>query len=403
MPAGHVLTSVGEVNITRAHLRDVDVRRPWVLDGALAALLLIGSVLAATFPGPGSRTPDAVMYVLILVGCAPYAVRRRAPLPVMLVASVPVVALLALGFSSAVIGSGLFLAAYTVGDRCGTRAILAAAGYAAVLLAALTVALPESLPVGEVATNAALFIGAFALGRSGRARRENVVLLQERATLAEQARVEQARNAVVAERLRIARELHDVLAHSMGVIALQAGVGAHVIDVDPAEAKASLVAVSETSRSALAEIRRILGALRDETDPTTYSPQPGLAAVDGLAADLRAAGLPVAVHVEGEPDRLPAALDLTGYRLIQEALTNVVKHAGPARAEVTVRYAPGSVEIEVLDDGRATTPGDGPRGRGQVGMRERVGVWGGSLTTGPRPGGGYRVAARLPYGTEGER
>ena len=151
-------------------------------------------------------------------------------------------------------------------------------------------------------TNAALFTGAFALGRSAHVRRENVVLLQERAHLAEQARAEEARHAVADERLRIAQELHDVLGHSLGVIALQAGVGAHVIDVDPAEAKASLEAISRTSRSSLAEVRRILGALRtDRPACTGYHPPPGLDALDALAVELTEAGLPVTVQVTRNP------------------------------------------------------------------------------------------------------
>ena len=207
------------------------------------------------------------------------------------------------------------------------------------------------------------------------------------------------------ERLRIAQELHDVLAHSLGVIALQAGVGAHVIDADPVEAKASLVAVAQTSRSALTEVRRILGALRGQDNPATYHPPPGLEAVGDLAAELTAAGLPVEVHVEGEPDGVPAALALTAYRLVQESLTNVLRHAGPACAEVTVRYQTGAVVLEVVDDGQGPPlPTEhAAAGHGQVGMRERVAVWGGSLTTGPGPCGGYRVTARLPYGDQDAR
>jgi signal transduction histidine kinase len=223
--------------------------------------------------------------------------------------------------------------------------------------------------------------------------------VRERAALAEQARAGQAQHAVADERLRITQELHDVLAHSLGVIALQAGVGAHILDVDPVEAKASLLAISDTSRSALTEVRRILGALRDQGDPATYHPPPGLDAVGDLAAELTTAGLPVQVHIQGKRDHIPAALDLTAYRLVQESLTNVLKHAGPARAEVTIRYELGAVVLEVLDDGqgRAATTERATLGHGQLGMRERVSVWGGSLTAGARPAGGYRVTARLPY------
>jgi len=410
-------SSVGRVKTTWAQLREIDARRPWALDTLLAVLLFLGASLAATSPGPDERLPDVAFSLLIAVSAAPYALRRRAPLPVLVLASVPVLALIALGYSSAVIGSGLFLAAYTVAAWSDARITGVAAGYVVVLLAALAALAPRSMQLGELATNAALFTGAFALGRSANDRRQNLALLQDRAALAENARLERAGHAVADERLRIAQELHDVLAHSLGVIALQAGVGAHIIDADPAEAKASLVAIAATSRSSLTEVRRILGALRgqgidsdqgaesDQRNPASYHPPPGLDAVGDLAAELTAAGLPVTVHVEGQPSGIPAALGLTAYRLVQESLTNVVRHAGPARAEVTLRYEPGAVVVAVVDDGRGWAPATGhpTPGHGQLGMRERVAVWGGSLTTGASPGGGYTVSARLPYGEPDQR
>ncbi len=393
------------MNTRWERLRDVEATRPWALDTLLAVLLFLGATISAASPGPDARVPDATFYLLLAVGAAPYALRRKAPLPVLVLASIPVLAMIALGYGSAVIGSGLFLAAYTVAAWSGTRVTAIAAGYGAVLITAVAALGPRSMQFGEIAINAALFTGALALGRSANDHRQNLELIQEHAALAEQARVEKARHAVADERLRIAQELHDVLAHSLGVIALQAGVGAHVIDADPAEAKASLVSVAQTSRSALTEVRRILGALRGQDDPATYHPPPGLDALGTLAAELTAAGLPVDVHVHGTRNGIPAALDLTAYRLIQESLTNVVRHAGQARAEVTVRYEPGVLVVEVVDDGKGpplTTEGATP-GHGQLGMNERVSVWGGSLTTGKRPGGGYRVAARLPYGNQDQQ
>ncbi len=165
------------------------------------------------------------------------------------------------------------------------------------------------------------------------------------------------------------------------------------------------MSAAQTSRSALTEVRRILGALRGQDDSATYHPPPGLDALEALAAELTAAGLPVEVHVDGARNGIPAALDLTAYRLVQESLTNVVKHAGQARAEVTVRYEVGALFVEVVDDGQgpAATSGAANLGHGQLGMLERVSVWGGSLTTGKRPGGGYRVAARLPYGNQDQQ
>ncbi|HEX6888605.1 MAG TPA: sensor histidine kinase [Candidatus Nanopelagicales bacterium] len=386
------------MNEAWSRLRSLDSRRPWVLDSLLAVAIFVAAAASAATPAPQYRPPDATVYGLIALGAAPYAVRRRWPLPVLVLASIPVLALLALGYSSAVIGAALFLAAYTVAAYCDARVTSLAVGYAVVVLLGVALVAPTTMGIAAMVTNAALFVGAFALGRGAHVRRENVVLLQERAQLAERARADEARRAVADERLRIAQELHDVLGHSLGVIALQAGVGAHVIDADPAEAKASLEAISRTSRTSLAEVRRILGALRTDTGTSGYHPPPGLGALDALAADLTEAGLPVRIHVHGVPDQVPAALDLTGYRVVQEALTNVVRHAGAAQAEVTVRYEDGMVTVQVDDDGRGPAVQGGTTvGHGQVGMRERVAVWGGTLQTGPRPDGGYRVLATLPF------
>lgn len=384
-----------------ARARRVDAERPWILDGALAGALLAASVLAASSPGPQARTPDATLYGLLLLGCLPYVWRRQAPMVVLITASLPVLSIIGLGYSSAVIGSGLFLAAYTVAAQCSARTTAVAGAYVAVMLVVVFATAPRVMPLGELATNAALFVGAFTLGRATQVRAQNVALLAERAALAERAREEEARRAVSEERLRIARELHDVLGHTMGVIALQAGVGAHVIDTDPDEAKAALVSVARTSRSALGEIRQILGALRSEDEVTPVRPAPGLAGLDDLVGELALAGLPVAVHISGEPTGVPAGVDVTAYRVVQESLTNVLRHAGAAHAEVTVAYQPGAVTVEVLDDGRGPAAAARPGGHGQIGMRERVALWGGRIEVGPRPEGGYRVAARLPY-REGE-
>ncbi|MCL3859676.1 sensor histidine kinase [Actinotalea sp. K2] len=382
----------------RAGLRAIDSRRPWLLDSALALLLLLGAVLTTSAPSHVSRPADATMYLLATAASAPFVLRRRAPLPVLLVTSVPVMALIVLGYSTALVGAGLFLAAYTVAAWSSRRATLVAAGYVLTILVSLTVLVPWEMGPAELVTNGAVFAGTFALGRGAASRRQNLVLLRERAELAERARVEEARRAVSDERLRIAQELHDVLGHTLGVIALQAGVGAHVIDVDREEARAALVAVSESSRSALGEVRRIIGTVRHETGDGTYTSPPGLASVKTLADELTVAGLPVEVHVEGEQVDLPPALDLTAYRIVQESLTNVVRHARAGHAWVTIRYRSEAVEVEVEDDGIGPADDGAPHGHGQLGMRERVAVWGGSLHVGARKNGGYRVTARLPYG-----
>jgi signal transduction histidine kinase len=398
-------SSVRNVIAALSRLRSLDAERPWLADCVLAVAIFFAAGVAAATPDARYRPADATVYLLLVLGAVPYVARRRWPLACFVLASIPVAALLALGYSSAVIGAALFLAAYSVAAYSSGRVTALAGAYVVFVLMLLVAVAPEVMGPAAVVTNAALFTGAFALGRGAHARRDNVVLLRERSQLAETARAEEARHAVAAERLRIAQELHDVLGHSLGVIALQASVGAHVMDADPAEAKASLEAISATSRSSLAEVRRILGALRTDPGATCYHPPPGLDALDDLAAELTDAGLPVHVHLVGEPGQVPAALELTAYRVAQEALTNVLKHAGPgARAEVTVRYEPRQVTLQVDDDGRATIPSNGtpPTGHGQLGMRERVAVWGGTLHHGPRPGGGYRVSATLPYQTQEE-
>jgi len=225
--------------------------------------------------------------------------------------------------------------------------------------------------------------------------------LEERTAELEQAREELARRAVVEERLRLARELHDVVAHAMSVIAVQSGVGAHVAKTQPEEAAKALAAIEATSRAALTELRRLLGVLRQDSEPqASLTPVPGLANLDSVLTEVGKAGLAVRVRVEGTPSSLPAGVDLSAYRIVQEALTNVVKHAGPAHAQVVVGYRDQEVTVEVIDDGRgaATPVGDGRMGTGHglIGMRERVAAFGGELEVGPRPGGGFRVAARLP-------
>jgi signal transduction histidine kinase len=185
----------------------------------------------------------------------------------------------------------------------------------------------------------------------------------------------------------------------MGVIAVQAGVGAHVIDNDPVEAKRALEAISSTSRSTLTEIRRLLGVLREDAG-AQYAPAPGLHELHRLVHDVGAAGLDVDLRYEGERAELPPGVDFTAYRIVQEALTNVLKHAGPAQASVTVGYEPGALRLEVVDDGRGVNGRSSGGGHGLMGMRERVAVYGGVFEAGPRTGGGFRVAVRLPYGCD---
>jgi signal transduction histidine kinase len=231
----------------------------------------------------------------------------------------------------------------------------------------------------------------FTLGRSAKAADE----ARERAARAEREREERARLAVADERARIARELHDVVGHSVSVMTVQASAVRRLLTPEQEREREALLVVERTGREALAEMRRMVGVLRRPEEAPALAPQPSLEHLDRLIEQVREAGLPVEVRYEGEAVQLPAGIDLTAYRLVQEGLTNAIKHAGATRAEVVVHYGEGDVELIVSDDGRGGTGGDGG-GHGLVGMRERVSVYGGDLEAGPRPEGGYRLRARLP-------
>jgi signal transduction histidine kinase len=218
---------------------------------------------------------------------------------------------------------------------------------------------------------------------------------KERAERAEHEREEKARLAVADERARIARELHDVVGHSVSVMTVQASAVRRLLDPDQEKVNTALLVVEETGREALAEMRRMVGVLRHPEEAPALAPQPSLEQLQRLVEHAREAGLPVELRIEGEPIQLPAGIDLTAYRLVQEGLTNALKHARAERAEVMVRYGGGHVELMVTDDGPGGGDGD-KGGHGLVGMRERVSVYGGELEAGPRAGGGYRLRATLP-------
>jgi signal transduction histidine kinase len=218
---------------------------------------------------------------------------------------------------------------------------------------------------------------------------------KERAVRAEQERVERARLAVADERTRIARELHDVVGHSVSVMTVQASAARRLLKPHQEKEREALLVVEQTGREALAEMRKMVGVLRRPEEAPALAPQPSLEHLDKLIEHTRDRGLPVALRVEGEPEPLPAGIDLTAYRLVQEGLTNAIKHARAEHAEVVVRYGEGHVELTVTDDGDGAGEG-GSSGHGLVGMRERVSVYGGELEAGPRTGGGFRLRARLP-------
>jgi signal transduction histidine kinase len=216
-----------------------------------------------------------------------------------------------------------------------------------------------------------------------------------RATLAEREREAAARIAVAEERARIARELHDIVAHAMSVMVLQVGAVRHKLPQTLEEDRDALGRVEQAGRTALAEMRRLLGAMRSDGDGIELRPQPGLDGLDSLVEDVIRAGLPVRLHVDGEPFPLPRAIDLSAYRIVQEGLTNALKHAHARHADVTLRYRPDELELEVADDGTgpATTNG---LGHGLVGIRERVNIYGGEMSAGAAPAGGFILSARLP-------
>jgi len=219
-----------------------------------------------------------------------------------------------------------------------------------------------------------------------------------RASFAEREREAAARVAVAEERSAIARELHDIVAHAMSVMVLQVGAVRHRLPHTDIENRQALGRVEQAGRTALAEMRRLLGAMRSNADGVALGPQPGLDSIDALLADLRGAGLPVELRLVGDPVPLPRAIDLSAYRIVQEALTNTLKHAHASQADVTVRYAPHHVELEVRDDGEGPMPNGGV-GHGLVGIRERVKIYGGQMTAGAATDGGLLLTARLPVGS----
>jgi signal transduction histidine kinase len=383
---------------------------PLALDAAIAAVVLL-CMIAGSFVAPdgehgmswGASTPDPLSLLLMVLGAAALVLRRRAPKAVLAVTGVLSVIESVTGDPRAPVAMSAVIALYTVASttdrpttwRVGllTMTVLTAA---AMLAGPLPWYAQENLAI--VAWTG---IGATA-GDAVRSRRAFIQAIRERAERAERTREEEARRRVAEERLRIARDLHDVVAHHIALVNVQAGVAAHVMDKRPDQAKEALGHVREASRSALNELRATVGLLRQSDDPEAPTePAPGLSRLEELAGTFRNAGLPVEVARADADTDLPAAVDLAAYRIIQEALTNAQKHAGPgAKAEVSVVRVGSNIEVTVLDDGsdNAPEPATGG-GHGLLGMRERVTALGGTLTTGPRYGRGFRVHAILPLQT----
>jgi signal transduction histidine kinase len=365
-------------------LRRVDHR---IWDALLALAVLGGSVVAflVATPPPEAREPDPLSLLLLVAATAPLAWRRRAPLIVaaVVVAADSLLSLLRYDTNS---GLSIAIALYTAAAYTERRRL------AQVLIPlAVVAAVPVAVDHGNwVEVLLAVTFGAgipIALGRTVFNRRRRIVRDRELA----------AREAVAAERSRIARELHDVVAHHMSVMVVQAGAARAVAGKDPAATAEALEQIEASGRAGLVEMRRLLDVLKSDAPDEGRAPQPGLARLAELLDAMRATGLPVEAVVVGTPHPLPPGLDLSAYRIVQEALTNALKHAGDAHTRVVLRYAPDALEIEVADDGRGPGADAGTDGgRGLIGMRERVQLFGGTLDSGPRPGGGFLVRARLP-------
>ncbi len=362
---------------------------PFIRDVLLAGALATAGLLELAIRG--ALVPGGIGLVLLMT--LPLAWRRRAPLaPAVLVAT----AVATFGGTPTdlhLILAALPFAMYSLGAHASDRA--AAAGMAvALIILWISVALGSTESAArDIVSITVVVVTAFTIGRVMRSRELSTVASVERAAVLEREREEDLRRAASDERGRIARELHDVIAHGVTVMVVQAGAADQVIERDPARAREALVAVQDAGRQALTDLRRLLGLMRDE-DPLRLAPRPGLQELDALIDEMRTAGVPIEVEIQGTPRDLPAGIDLSAYRILQEALTNVLKHAGAARARVVVAYAPNAIELEVVDDGCAEKAQG--HGHGLVGMRERVTLYGGTLEAGPAEGDGYRVRARLP-------
>jgi signal transduction histidine kinase len=368
-----------------------------IADAVVVAALGVWAQFEAWTADPVDLAGDRpVTAVLAAAATAPLFVRRYHPLPVLLLVFSAGWVHSELGGSSGVLWFSICLALYALGAH-GERWTIAT-GSVVVAAGVLYLDIPRLLagePLDSVLPAWFILAALVGLGRWMRHRRRETDELHTRAETAERMGAERAARAVVDERARIARELHDLVAHSMGMIVIQSQAAQRSLEARPDLAQQALASIETAGRQGMAEMRRLLGLLTGSGDGAV-TPQPSLRGLAELVDSVRAAGVPVDVHVEGDVTTLPAGVDLSAYRIVQEALTNVVKHAGPASVTVCVRATGGFVDVEVCDDGRGPAPAHPrPGGHGHVGMRERVALYGGSVEAGERPGGGYRVHARL--------
>jgi signal transduction histidine kinase len=371
---------------------------PLAVDAAIAAAVGLVTIVSVLVDDRNDHRVSLTVagVALLLAQCVPLVWRRRAPLAVMLVVVAAGVAYGIAELPDPAVLFGPTLAVYTLAAHC-PRSVTVPWGIAGVVVGALALAVSRDADAADVAVTYFVFVTAWVAGDTVRGQRERVALMDAQ-------REEEARRAVADERVRIARDLHDVVAHHLSVIVVQAEAAQEVLAARPERAGQAMATVADTARSALGELRRVLGVLRSEGDDGAdgdggRAPQPDLDAVDDLVASVRQAGLTVAVRTEGEPRAVGGVVGVAAYRVVQEALTNVLRHAAARRAEVALDYGPDALVVTVSDDGRGT-PGpsgaDRPAGHGLAGMQERVTILGGSLDAGPRAEGGFAVRARLP-------
>lgn len=365
---------------------------------AVAAAEIIATEIVLRAAGSETRL-DLAGYALLVASAAPLALRNRYPTGVLLAVVMASVVYTWLGYPGGFYTTATVIAIWTA-VAAGRRVAGVVAGVTlvgAVLAATLAGASGHARDPDASAWLGGWLVASFVLGEVSRGRRQSLEQVEQRAIDAERTREEEARRRAGEERLRIARELHDVLAHNISMINVQAGVAVHLLDRQPEQARTALVAISKASKEALRELRATLGVLRQVDEAEPRGPTPGLARLSELVAGASGGGLEVAVDTTGEPRPLPPSTDLAAYRIVQESLTNVARHSAAKRATVSIRYGMRDVVIEVDDDGRGAPAEailDG--GNGLLGMRERAAAVGGELEVGSRVEGGFRVRARLP-------
>jgi signal transduction histidine kinase len=380
-----------------------DRRRALISDTALAVgmlVLSIGSVLVWE-PGIESGTTplDAVGYLLIGAQTLPLIWRRRFPVAVLAVIVVGFMIDRAVNYPSSWAFFGTAFAVFTVGSQLPPKRSLLVGTLAIDVVLGWTLigVFVQDVPPFTLATELAVLGFPLLVGRESYFRQQQNVELETRTIQAEHRREQEAADAVTRERVRIARELHDVVAHEITVMTIQSAAARRVLTSDPAQAEAAIESAEEAGHRALTEIRRLLGMLRT-ADPRVTDPQPGLGSLDHLVEQMNDAGLSTKLSLTGDVRPLPLGVDVNAYRIIQESLTNTLKHGGPdAKAEIKLDFDRESLTIEVADNGRGAASGrsESP-GQGLVGMYERAALLDGALRAGPRPGGGYRVNARIP-------